>query len=95
VLQVKSGSATEGQKTYNELLGVVSKLASQQGLLVSWGGFTNVVKSDAKKEFFRIRLWDQDGLVDAVQQNYERLDDEIKADIPLKRIWVMVKDETE
>jgi restriction system protein len=54
-----------------------------------------VVKSDAKKEFFRIRLWDQGDLVDAVQQNYERLDDEIKADIPLKRIWVMVKDETE
>ena len=34
-VQVKSGKGTEGQKTFNELLGVVSKFASQQGLLVS------------------------------------------------------------
>ncbi len=94
-VQVKSGSGTEGQKTFNELMGVVSKFASQQGLLVSWGGFTNPVKADAKKDFFRIRLWDQGDVVDAVLQNYERLDAEIKAELPLKRIWVVVKDEVE
>ena len=94
-VQVKSGSGAEGQKTFNELLGVVSKFASQQGLLVSWGGFTNPVKLDARKDFFRIRLWDQGDVVDAVLQNYERLDDEIKAELPLKRIWVMVNDDTE
>jgi predicted Mrr-cat superfamily restriction endonuclease len=33
--------------------------------------------------------------VDAILENYERLDDEIKAELPLKRIWVVVKDETE
>lgn len=94
-VQVKSGSGAEGQKTFNELLGVVSKFASQQGLLVSWGGFTNPVKADAKKDFFRIRLWDQGDVVDAVLQNYERLDAEIKAELPLKRIWVVVNDEVE
>lgn len=94
-VQVKSGGGTEGQRTYNELLGVVSKFASQQGLLVSWGGFTNPVKQDAKKDFFRIRLWDQGDLVDAVLQNYERLEADVKAELPLKRIWVMVKEEIE
>jgi restriction system protein len=94
-VQVKSGSGAEGQRTFNELLGVVSKFASQQGLLVSWGGFTNPVKLDARKDFFRIRLWDQGDVVNAVLQNYERLDDEIKAELPLKRIWVMVNDEAE
>lgn len=94
-VQVKSGSGAEGQKTFNELLGVVSKFASQQGLLVSWGGFTNPVKLDAKKDFFKIRLWDQGDIVEAVLQNYERLDDEIKADLPLKRIWVLVGNEPE
>lgn len=94
-VQVKSGAGAEGQRTFNELLGVVSKFASQQGLLVSWGGFTNPVKLDARKDFFRIRLWDQGDVVNAVLQNYERLDDEIKADLPLKRIWVMVNDEAE
>jgi restriction system protein len=91
-VQVKSGRGTEGQRTFNELLGVVSKFASQQGLLVSWGGFTNQVKADAKKDFFRIRLWDQGDLVEAVLQNYDRLDAEIKAELPLKRIWVVVRD---
>jgi restriction system protein len=94
-VQVKSGSGAEGQRTFNELLGVVSKFASQQGLLVSWGGFTNPVKLDARKDFFRIRLWDQGDVVDAVLQNYERLDDEVKAELPLKRIWVIVNDEAE
>ena len=94
-VQVKSGGGTEGQKTFNELMGVVSKFASQQGLLVSWGGFTNPVKLDARKDFFRIRLWDQGDVIDAILHNYERLDDEIKAELPMKRIWVMVKDETE
>jgi len=94
-VQVKSGSGTEGQKTFNELLGVMSKYACEQGLLVSWGGVTNPVKLDAQKHFFTIRLWDQGDVVDAVLQNYERLDDETKADLPLKRIWVMVNDEAE
>lgn len=91
-VQVKSGSSQEGQKTFNELLGVVSKFASQQGLLVSWSGFTKPVKADARKDFFRIRLWDQGDIVDAILRNYERFDDEIKAELPLKRIWVLVND---
>ena len=94
-VQVKSGGGAEGQRTYNELLGVVSKFDSQQGLLVSWGGFTNPVRADARKEFFRIRLWDQGDVVDAILQHYERLDDEIKAELPLKRIWVLVDDDVE
>ena len=91
-VQVKSGVRPEGQKTFNELLGVVSKFSSQQGLLVSWSGFTSPVKADARKDFFRIRLWDQGDIVEAVLMNYERFDDEIKAELPLKRIWVLVDD---
>jgi restriction system protein len=94
-VQVKSGSGQEGQSTFNELRGVMSKFDSEQGLLVSWGGFTKPVNLDARNDFFKVRLWDQGDVVDAVLQNYERLDDEIKAELPLKRIWVMVKDEDE
>jgi len=94
-VQVKSGGGAEGQKTYNELLGVVTKFSSQQGLLVSWGGFSNPVKADARNEFFRIRLWDQGDIIDAVLQHYERLDDVIKAELPLRRIWALVKEDGE
>ncbi len=90
-VQVKSGSGVVGQGTFNEFHGVVSKFASQQGLFVSWSGFTNPVKLDARKDFFKIRLWDQGDIVEAVLQNYERLDEEIKADLPLKRIWALVR----
>ncbi len=84
----------QGQTTFNELHGVVAKFASQQGLLVSWAGFTQPVKTDARKDFFKIRLWNQGDIVDAILENYERIDDDIKAELPLKRIWVVVNDDT-
>jgi len=37
----------------------------------------------------------QGDVVDAVLENYERLDEEIEAELPLKRIWVMVNDDAE
>jgi restriction system protein len=94
-VQVKSGAGAVTQGTFNEFHGVVSKFASQKGLFVSWSGFTSPVKHDAKKDFFKIRLWDQGDIVEAVLDNYERLDDEMKADLPLKRIWTLVKSDPE
>jgi restriction system protein len=93
-VQVKSGAGAEGQKTYNELRGVVTKFGVEQGLLVSWGGFTNAVKQDARKDFFAIRLWDQGDVVEMILENYERLDESIKAELPLRRIWAIVDDES-
>jgi restriction system protein len=94
-VQVKSGNSKADQTTYNELRGVMSKFNSEQGLLVSWGGFTTPVKLDARKDFFKVRLWDQGAVVDAVQDNYERLDGAIKAELPLEQIWVTVPDEAD
>jgi restriction system protein len=88
-VQVKSGVGAEGQSTFNELLGVMSKFDSRLGLLVSWGGFTQPLHKDARKEFFRIRLWNQGDLVDAILQSYDRLDPEIRAELPLKRLWAI------
>jgi restriction system protein len=92
-VQVKSSSSPADQKVFNELLGVMSKFKAQQGLFVSWGGYTKAVLQDSKKEYFSIRLWDQGDLVEAILANYERLDEEIRAELPLKRIWVLVRDE--
>jgi restriction system protein len=94
-VQVKSGTSAEGQATFNELRGVMSKYDCEQGLLVSWGGFTKHISLDARNDFFKVRLWGQGDVVDAVLQNYERLDAEIRAELPLRRIWVMVEDEAD
>jgi len=34
-------------------------------------------------------------LIDTVLENYERLDDEIRAELFLKRIWMVASDQTE
>jgi restriction system protein len=94
-VQVKSGGEAQGQATFNELRGVMAKFGSDQGLLVSWGGFTKNLNQDARNDFFKVRLWDQGDVVGAVLQNYERLDDEIKAELPLKRIWILVNDDAD
>jgi restriction system protein len=40
-------------------------------------------------QFFRVRLWDQKKLMEEILAVYERLDEDIWTDLPLKRIWVV------
>lgn len=94
-VQVKSGTSAEGQATFNELRGVMSKYDCEQGLLVSWGGFTKHISLDARNDFFKVRLWDQGDVVDAILQGYERLDEDVKAELPLKRVWILANDDPE
>jgi len=34
--------------------------------------------------------WKSDDVIDAVLDNYDRLSDETKSELPLKRIWTLV-----
>jgi predicted Mrr-cat superfamily restriction endonuclease len=43
--------------------------------------------------FFLIRLWDQGALLNEIVKHYEQFDDELKAELPLKRIWTLVEEE--
>jgi restriction system protein len=61
---------------------------ADQGLLVSWGGFKSSVERELPVQFFRVRLWDQGDLIAQLLEHYEKLDDDIKAELPLKRIWL-------
>lgn len=63
---------------------------AEQGLIVSWGGFNSKVPSEARDQFFSIRLWDSGDLIQAVLDNYGRLAREIQAELPLKQIWVLM-----
>jgi restriction system protein len=66
---------------------------AEQRLLVSWGGFKSSVLNELPRQFFRVRLWDQDDLIRELLAHYDKLDDEIKAELPLKRIWTMTAQE--
>jgi restriction system protein len=92
-VQVKSGSQVVDAPTLRELQGVMTNFGATRGLIVSWGGFNQVARRDARRLFFQIRLWDSDALVDKITEVYERLPGDIQAELPLRRIWTLVPDE--
>ena len=92
-VQVKATSSPAGIDVINSLLGVVASYGATYGLVVCMGGFTQDARKKAREQFFKIRLWDSDELIDAVLRNYSQLNDDIQASLPLKRVWVMVPEE--
>ena len=88
--QIKSSASPIDVRILRELQGVMQKVGAMQGLLVSWGGFTKDAMKEAQNVFFSIRLWDQGALFDEISKYYEKFDDELKAELPLKRIWTLV-----
>lgn len=93
-VQVKSQNSPTDVTVYRTLQGVMQTFKAEQGLLVCWGGFNKVVLTEAKQGHFMVRLWDSQNLVDAIYRTYEQLPAEIKADLPLKRAWLLVADGT-
>ncbi len=94
-VQVKSGDSAIDHPTLNQLIGAMQNVGAPQGLLVSWGGFKPTVRREEPPQFFRVRLWNQQTLVDEILRNYDRLDEDIRAELPLKRIWAVAKGSTE
>jgi len=68
---------------------------AEQGLLVCWAGFTEAVIREARQHLFSVRLWDQSDLIEALYRTYEKLPPELQAELPLKRVWVLVREDGE
>jgi len=94
-VQVKSSETPVDSPTLNQLIGSMQNVQAEQGLLVSWGGFKSSVDRELATQFFRVRLWDQDKLIDALLSNYDKLNEDLRAEIPLKRIWTVAETEEE
>ena len=93
-VEVKSESSPIDRPTVDKLLGAVTKFGAQEGLFVSWSGFRANVQKELAASFFRVRLWTQKELLEALFAHYDHIDDDLKAELPLKRIWtVAVQDE--
>jgi restriction system protein len=92
-VEVKSGDTPIDRPTVDKLLGAMSKFGAQQGLFVSWSGFKTNVQKELAQSFFRVRLWSQKELLEALFSTYDKLDDELKAELPLKRIWAVAAQE--
>lgn len=87
-VQVKSGAEPIERVALDQLIGVMQNVNAEQGLLVSWGGFKSSIEKERATQFFRVRLWDADELVDEILEHYDKLPADIRADLPLRRIWV-------
>jgi len=92
-VEVKSESGPIDRSTVDKLLGAVSKFGADEGLFVSWSGFKSNVQKELAASFFRVRLWTQKELLEQLFLLYDSLDEDLKAELPLKRIWTIAVQE--
>lgn len=50
-------------------------------------------KREIPKQFFRVRLWDSKKIIEEIFVNYDKLSEEIKTEIPLKRVGMLNAEE--
>jgi len=67
----------------------MTSLDADHGLLVSWSGFGEAAHSETRDSFFRLRLWGPEELLGAFLCGYEALPEELRAQVPLKRVWAL------
>lgn len=94
-IEVKSETSPIDRPTVDKLLGAVTKFGAQEGLFVSWSGFKSSVQKDFASSFFRVRLWTQKELMEQLFAHYDQLDEDLKAELPLKRIWTVAAQDEE
>ena len=92
-VQVKSGSVVVDGPTVHQLQGTMKNFEATHGLIVSWGGFTSAAVKEGRRLFFSVKMWDADDLIEQLIENYDHLSDQIKSEIPIKRIWTLLPDE--
>jgi restriction system protein len=88
-VQVKSQTSALERPVLDQLVGTMQHVGADQGLLVCWGGFKPTVLREVARLFFKVRLWDQNDLINQFLAVYDKLDDDLRAEIPLKRIWAV------
>jgi len=89
-IQVKSGNVVVDRPTLDQLVGVMTNVHAEQGILVSWGGFKQTVKKEERDKFFKVRFWGQKEIIAELLENYSKLNEDLKAEIPLKQVWTVV-----
>jgi restriction system protein len=94
-VQVKSGDSPTDRPSVDQLVGTMQHVGADHGLFVAWGGFKATVTRELAQKYFRLRLWDQKELIEQVLAHYPELDPEIRAELPLKRIWTVAGSDDE
>ena len=88
-VQVKSGDSPADHPEFTHLIGAMQSVQAEYGLFVSWSDFKQSVNKEEAAKFFKVRLWNQNDLIEQLLNNYDKLDQSIQAELPLKRIWLV------
>ncbi len=88
-VQVKSSQNPVDVGVIRELQGVLGRIGADQALLVAWGGLTKAAEREVRQQFFQVRVWTSDDFVRELTAVYERIPDDIQAELPLKRVWAL------
>jgi len=94
-VQVKSQTTPLERPVLDQLVGTMQHVGADQGLLVCWGGFKKTVLPEVPRLFFKVRLWDQNDLIDHFLANYDKLDEDLRAELPLKRVWTVASHDSD
>jgi restriction system protein len=86
-VQVKSGDSPADRPEFTQLIGAMQSVQAEHGLFVSWSDFKPTVYKEVPVQFFKVRLWNQNDLIGQLLDNYDKLDQDIRTELPLKRIW--------
>lgn len=92
-VQVKSGDTPADRPEFTQLIGAMQGVGADQGLFVSWSGIKTTVAREVPTQFFKVRVWNANDLIEQLLNNYDKLDEDIKAELPLKRIWTIATPE--
>jgi restriction system protein len=84
-VQVKRKQAATSGQDIRALMGTLGD--GENGLFVSSGGFTTEARNEARRNA-RITLIDMDEFVKLLTENYEKLDSDCRAMIPLRKVWM-------
>ena len=92
-VEVKSGDAPADRPMVDKLIGAGQKFNAESCLFVSWAGFKSNVQKELARDFFRVRVWNRKELLEKVFVHYDKLPEEIRLKLPLKRVWMVASQE--
>jgi len=91
LVYVKAHISALDIKELKDLETVMKRVKADQLMAVSCGGFTQKALETTSDTFFSTKLWDSIDLADALFRNYDRMNGDVKAALPLKKIWALAK----
>jgi len=89
IVECKSEAGQIGAQVIRGLHGAMASHKADQGLLVAWGGLNRPGIQAIRTERLTIAVWDAEAVLDHLFAVYDRLPEETRARLPLKRAWVL------